>query len=173
MKVFKLYGILVKKEVGGNMDIILSFVNTLSFLFQPILNLFRTLKVNAVVVDCHLDIPKIPDGECGYIHGSYAHFKIEIINRKDKKIILSDIFCKALCQDEIIQDNICCYDKGTYKRIAAAPTYERLTTLNVPSQSSIKYDIIIKSNEDLSQCDKLILSYTKGIKKRKIIVWEK
>ena len=76
-------------------------------------------------------------------------------------------------QDEILQDNICCYNKDAYKKIAFRSTYEPLSTIDISPQSSGHYDVILTPDGDLSRCDKLILFYKKGIKRRKIIIWEK
>ena len=78
-----------------------------------------------------------------------------------------------MCQGKILQDNICCYNKDTYKKFALQPTYEPLSTLDVLPQSSVQYEVIITPGGDLTQCDKLLFSYSKGIKRRKIVIWEK
>ena len=81
--------------------------------------------------------------------------------------------CKAMREGKIVQDNILCYNKDTYKKIALRSTYEPLSTIDVLPQSSVQYDVLITPNGDLTQCDKILFSYSKGIKQRKIVVWEK
>ena len=147
--------------------------NLVGYLFKPVMNLFKVFKVNAQLIECKLDKPRKPDGEGGFTNGSRAHFIIEIINRKDKKFIISKLHCSAICQGKILQDNICCYNNAVYKKIALRPTYEPLSTLDVSPQSSVQYEIIITPSGDLTHCDTLIFNYTKGIKQRKIVVWEK
>ena len=148
-------------------------VNCAGYLFKSVMNLFRVFKVNVNLIECRLDKPRKPDGEGGFLNGSHALFIIEIINRKDKKFIISKIHCSAMCQGKILQDNICCYNTDMYKKIAFRPTYEPLSTLDVLPQSSVQCKFIITPGGDLTQCDKLIFSYSKGIKRRIIVIWEK
>lgn len=156
------------------MDFILSFLsNFLVYLFKPAINLFRSFTVKVNLIECSLDGLRSSDGEGGFIGGSRVHFRIEINNRKDKKFIISKIYCRAMYQGKILQDNICCYDKSSYKKIALRSTYEPLFTIDVSPESSARYDVILTPGGDLSQCDKLILFYKKGIIKSKIIVWVK
>ena len=135
--------------------------------------MFRSFKVTVDLIECNLGKPRIPDGEGGFTNSSHINFRIAIINKKDKKYIISKICCRAMCQGEILQDNICCYDKSTYRKIALRSIYEPLLTIDVSPQSSAHYDVILTQGDDLSRCDKLILFYKKGIIRSKIIVWEK
>ena len=78
------------------MDFILSFLsNFLVYLFKPAINLFRSFTVKVNLIECSLDGLRSSDGEGGFIGGSRVHFRIEIINRKDKKFIISKIYCRA------------------------------------------------------------------------------
>lgn len=80
------------------MEFVLSlFLNCVGYLFKPAMNLFRVLKVNVQLIECRLDKSSKPDGEGGFTNGSRAHFMIEIINRKDKKFIISKLHCSAMC----------------------------------------------------------------------------
>lgn len=156
------------------MDIILSILpNFLIPLFKLVINLFRPFTVKVNLIECYLNGLRRSDGEGGFIGGSRVHFRIEIINKKDKKFIINKIYCRAMHQDEILQDNICCYNKDAYKKIAFRSTYEPLSTIDISPQSSEHYDVILTPGGDLNRCDKLVLFYKKGIKKRKIIIWEK
>jgi hypothetical protein len=156
------------------MDIILSILpNFLIHLFKLVINLFRPFTVKVNLIECYLNGLRRSDGEGGFIGGSRVHFRIEIINKKDKKFIINKIYCRAMHQDEILQDNICCYNKDAYKKIAFRSTYEPLSTIDISPQSSEHYDVILTPGGDLNRCDKLVLFYKKGIKKRKIIIWEK
>lgn len=156
------------------MDIILSILsNFLIHLFKLVINLFRPFTVNVNLIECYLNGLRRSDGEGGFIGGSRVHFRIEIINKKDKKFIINKIYCRAMHQDEILQDNICCYNKDAYKKIAFRSTYEPLSTIDISPQSSERYDVILTPGGDLNRCDKLVLFYKKEIKKRKIIIWEK
>lgn len=156
------------------MDIILSILsNFLIHLFKLVINLFRPFTVNVNLIECYLNGLRRSDGEGGFIGGSRVHFRIEIINKKDKKFIINKIYCRAMHQDEILQDNICCYNKDAYKKIAFRSTYEPLSTIDISPQSSERYDVILTPGGDLDRCDKLVLFYKKEIKKRKIIIWEK
>ena len=102
---------------------------------------------------------------------------IEIINRKDKKFIISKLHCNAMCQGKILQDNICYYNNDTYKKFGLKPTlqptHEPLSTLDVLPKSSVQYEVIITPGGDLTQCDKLLFSYSKGIKRRKLLYWKR
>lgn len=156
------------------MDFILSFLsNFLVYLFKPAINLFRSFTVKVNLIECSLDGLRSSDGEGGFIGTSYVRFRIEIINRKDKKFIINKICCRATQQNEILQDNICCYNKDAHKKIAFRSTYEPLSTIDISPQSSEHYDVILTPDGNLSRCDKLVLFYKKGIKQRKIIIWEK
>ena len=163
-----------RKKDGDSMDIILSILpNSLIHLFKQVINLFRPFTVKVNLIECYLNGLRRSDGEGGFIGGSRVHFRIEIINKKDKKFIINKIYCRAMHQDEILQDNICCYNKDAYKKIAFRSTYELLSTIDISPQSSEHYDVILTPGGDLNRCDKLVLFYKKGIKKRKIIIWEK
>lgn len=162
-----------KREVIA-MEFVLSLLlNCVGYLIKPVINIFRPFKVTAELIECNLGKPRIPDGEGGFTNGSRINFKIEIINKKDKKHIISKICCRAMCRGEILQDNICCYDRSTYRKIAFRPTYEQLLTIDVSPESSAHYDVLLTPGGDLSECDKLILFYKKGIINNKIIVWAK
>ncbi len=156
------------------MEFVLSLLlNCIGYLFKPAINLFRSFTVKVDLIECRLDKPRIPDGEGGFKNGSRIHFRMEIINKKDKKFILSEIYCRAMCQGEILKDNICCYNRGACKKIGFQSTYEELSTIDISPQCSKHYDVILTSGNDLSHCDKLILFYKKGVMKRKITVWRK
>ena len=156
------------------MDFILSILpNFLVYLFKSAMNIFRAFKFKVNLIECRLDGLRSSDAEGGFVGGSHAHFRIEIINKKDKKFIINKICCRAMRQDKILQDDICCYNKDAYKKIALRSTYEPLSTIDISPQSSGHYDVILTPDGDLSRCDKLILFYKKGIKRRKIIIWEK
>ena len=156
------------------MDVIHSILpNFLIHFFKLVINLFRPFTVKVNLIECYLNGLRRSDGEGGFIGGSRVHFRIEIINKKDKKFIINKIYCRAMHQDEILQDNICCYNKDAYKKIAFRFTYEPLSTIDISPQSSEHYDVILTPGGDLNRCDKLVLFYKKGIKKRKIIIWEK
>lgn len=166
-------GIIIQRMVIA-MEFIFSLLqNCLGYLIKPVLNIFRSFNVAVDSVECRLGKPRISDGEGGFTNGSHFSFRIEIKNKKDKKYIISEIFCRAMCQGEILQDNIGCYDRSTYKKIAHRSTYEPLRTIDVSPQSSARYDVILTLSGDLSRCDKLIIFYKKGIIRNKIIVWEK
>ena len=156
------------------MEVILSLLlNCVGYLIKPVINIFRSFKVTAELIECNLGKPRIPDGEGGFTNGSHINFRIEIINKKDKKHIISKICCRAMCRGEILQDNICCYDRSTYRKIAFRPTYEQLLTIDVSPQSSAHYDVILTPGGDLSQCDQIVFSYKKGFMKRNVVVWKK
>ena len=156
------------------MPFILSILpNFLVCVFKSVINLFKPFTVKVNLIECRLDGPRRSDGEGGFIGTSYVRFRIEIINRKDKKFIINKICCRATQQNEILHDNICCYNKDAHKKIAFHSTYEPLSTIDISPQSSVQYEVIITPGGDLTQCDKLLFSYSKGIKRRKIVIWEK
>ena len=156
------------------MEVILSLLlNCVGYLIKPVINIFRSFKVTAELIECNLGKPRIPDGEGGFTNGSHINFRIAIINKKDKKYIISKICCRAMCQREILQDNIRCYDRSTYKKIALRSTYEPLLTIDVSPQSSAHYDVILTPGSDLSQCDQIVFSYKKGFMKRNVVVWKR
>ncbi len=149
------------------------FINLLSTFITPISNLFKKLTIKIDDVDCHLSKPPIPDGEGGFFYGSYAYFTLSYINRKDKHVIIENIHCVATQNDVILQDNIACKDKNSKKLIAKRPVYDHIFTLDITPQSSGKYEIVLNSSSDLSKCDKLTFCYSKGIRKSKIVIWQK
>ena len=156
------------------MDVILSILpNFLIHFFKLVINLFRPFTVKVNLIECYLNGLRRSDGEGGFTSGSRVHFRIEIINKKDKKFIINKMCCKAMRKGKIVQDNILCYNKDTYKKIALRSTYEPLSTIDVLPQSSVQYDVLITPNGDLTQCDKIVFSYSKGIKRRKIVIWKK
>ena len=164
---------IILSKVDGFMEFILSLLNSFSFLFKSIKNLFKSFTVNINGIECVLDKPAAPDGEGGYINGSYAYFRIEIINRKDKKFILEKLHCKAMSQNEILLDHIHCYNKNSCEKIATKPIYDELSFLNIQPQSSVSCEVKLTPNGDLSKCDKLVFFYKKGIRQKKIVIWEK
>ena len=163
-----------RKKDGDSMDFILSILpNFLVYLFKSAMNIFRAFKIKVNLIECHLDGPRNSDGVGGFTDSSRVHFRIEILNRKDKKFIINKMCCKAMREGKIVQDNILCYNKDTYKKIALRSTYEPLSTIDVLPQSSVQYDVLITPNGDLIHCDKIVFSYSKGIKRRKIVIWKK
>ena len=105
------------------MDIILSILpNFLIHLFKLVINLFRPFTVKVNLIECYLNGLRSSDGEGGFVGGSHARFRIEIINRKDKKFIINKMCCKAVHEGKIMQDKILCYNKDTYEKIALRST---------------------------------------------------
>lgn len=154
------------------LDIILTVINTVGVIFKPVINLFRIFKINITNVECIMSTPAIPDGEGGYINGSHAEFRLEIINKKDKKFVLSDIHCKAMQQSTVLKDRICCYDKNNSKKVACRTMYEPISAINVQPQSSVSYYIILTLSGDLSNCNQLIFFYKSGRRNKEAIVWD-
>lgn len=148
-------------------------INLLSTFIIPISNLFKKLTIKIDDVDCHLSKPPVPDGVGGFHYGSYAHFTLSYINRKNKTFIIENIHCIATQNDVILQNNIVCKDKNSKKLIAKCPVYNHISTIDITPQSSGKYEIVINSSSDLSKCDKLTFCYSKGIQKNKIVIWQK
>lgn len=132
-------------------------------------------KVNLKIsnVEMNLDIPRESDGEGGFIHGSRGSFSVEIINKKGITVILEDFYCIAYCGDSIIQDDIHCKDKATYRKIAMRPTYDDVSSFSIPAKEMRHLDIVINSNKDLSQCNKVALTYLQGKKRRKVTVYDR
>ena len=141
-------------------------------LFNVVVNACQSFEINITDVECVMDKPPEPDGEGGYIHGSRALFRLEIINRKNKKFILSNIHWKALCQGEVLQDKICCCNNNIHKKVAAVTVCETITALDIEPQSSVSYNIRLSLGGDLSRCDELIFYYKPGTKCRKLVVWK-
>lgn len=52
------------------------------------------------LIECRLDGLSSSDGEGGFVGGSHAHFRIEIINRKDKEFIINKMCCKAIHKEK-------------------------------------------------------------------------
>lgn len=150
---------------GPVWDIVCRMLNVVSDALQP-------FEVNITDVECVMDKPPASDGEGGNVGGSRCQFRLEIINRKNRKFILSDIHCKAMCKHELLRDKIRCCDKSSYKTVAAVRVYEPIATLDIEPQSSMSCDIRLSLGGDLSQCDKLVFYYKPDFKYRKIVVWK-
>ena len=120
-----------------------------------------------------LDKPKEPDGEGGFNHGSYGNFTLEIINKKGVDVILEDIHCVAYCGETVLQNNICCNNRETYRKIAMRSTYDALTSLAIPSKGIVSLDVGIRPSKDLSKCNKIALSYTTSKKPKEITVYKR
>jgi hypothetical protein len=124
-------------------------------------------------VEMQLDVPRKSDGEGGFIHSSRGNFFLEIINRKKTNVIIEDIHCVAYQDKTVIQDNICCNDKTTYHKVAMTSTYNAVPSISIPGNGIAFFNIVIYSNADLSQCNKLTLSYLRGRKRREVTVYER
>lgn len=127
---------------------------------------------NVSKVEMKLDKPRSSDGEGGFYHGSYGNFALEIINKKGVDVILEDIHCVAYCGETVLQNNICCNNRATYRKIAMRPTCDALTSLAIPPKEIVSFDIGIRPSKDLSKCDKIALSYRIGTKRKEIAVYK-
>lgn len=125
---------------------------------------------NVSKVEMTLDKPKEQDADGYYIHGSYGNFTLEIINKKGAHVILEDIHCIAYCGKTVLEDNICCNNQATYRKIAMRPTYDALSSLSIPPKEIVSFDIAIRPSKDLSTCDKIALSYRIGRKRKEIVI---
>lgn len=151
----------------------LEFISSGLALLEKLSPHFGKVTIKIRDVELTLDIPRVSDGEGGFNHGSRGSFSVEIINRKGVSIILEDIRCVAYCGDTVLQDNICCNDKETYRKVAMRPTYDAITSICIPSKEIKTCHIQIISNKDFSKCDRLALSYLQGRKRREITVYER
>lgn len=150
---------------GSVLDVVCRMFNVVSDALQP-------FEVNITDVECVMEKPPESDGYGGYVGGSRCQFRLEIINRKNRKFILSDIHCKAMCKHELLRDKIRCCDISSYKKVAAVRVYEPIATLDIEPQSSMSCDIRLSLGGDLSQCDELVFYYQPDFKYRKKVVWK-
>ena len=151
----------------------IEFVNIGLGLLEKILPHLGRVDFNISDVEMQLDIPRKSDGEGGFIHGSRGSFSLEIINRKKTNVIVEDIHCVAYQDKTVIQDNIRCNDKATYHKVAMRPTYDAVPSVSIPGNGIVSFNIVIHSNADLSQCNKLTLSYLRGRKRQEVTVYER
>ena len=148
-------------------------INLFPSLAEKFASYFGKIIFNVSKAEMKLDKPKEPDGEGGFNHGSYGNFTLEIINKKGVDVILEDIHCVAYQDKTVIQDNIRCNDKATYHKVAMRPTYDAVPSVSIPGNGIVSFNIVIHSNADLSQCNKLTLSYLRGRKRREVKVYER
>ena len=147
-------------------------INLFPSLAEKFASYFGKIIFNVSKAEMKLDKPKEPDGEGGFNHGSYGNFTLEIINKKGVDVILEDIHCVAYCGETVLQNNICCNNRATYRKIAMRPTYDALSSLSIPPKWIISFDIGIRPNKDLSKSDKIALSYRIGTKRKEIAVYK-
>ena len=147
-------------------------INLFPSLAEKFASYFGKIIFNVSKAEMKLDKPKEPDGEGGFNQGSYGHFTLEIINKKGVDVILEDIHCVAYCGETVLQNNICCNNRATYRKIAMRPTYDALSSLSIPPKGIISFDIGIRPNKDLSKSDKIALSYRIGTKRKEIAVYK-
>ena len=147
-------------------------INLFPSLSEKFASYFGKIIFNVSKAEMKLDKPKEPDGEGGFNHGSYGNFTLEIINKKGVDVILEDIHCVAYCGETVLQNNICCNNRATYRKIAMRPTYDALSSLSIPPKGIISFDIGIRPNKDLSKSDKIALSYRIGTKRKEIAVYK-
>jgi len=147
-------------------------INLFPSLAEKLASYFGKITFNVSKVEMKLDKPKEPDGDGGFNHGSYGNFTLEIINKKGVDVILEDIHCVAYCGETVLQNNICCNNRATYRKIAMRPTYDALSSLSIPPKGIMSFDIGIRPSKDLSKCDKIALSYRIGTKRKEIAVYK-
>lgn len=147
-------------------------INLFPSLAEKFASYFGKIIFNVSKAEMKLDKPKEPDGEGGFNQGSYGNFTLEIINKKGVDVILEDIHCVAYCGETVLQNNICCNNRATYRKIAMRPTYDALSSLSIPPKGIISFDIGIRPNKDLSKSDKIALSYRIGTKRKEIAVYK-
>ena len=148
-------------------------INLFPSLAEKLASHFGKITFNVSKVEMALDKPKEPDGEGGFNHGSYGNFTLEIINKKGVDVILEDIHCVAYCGETVLQNNICCNNRETYRKIAMRSTYDALTSLAIPPKGIVSLDIGICPSKDLSKCNKIALSYTTSKKRKEITVYKR
>ena len=151
----------------------IEFVNIGLDLLEKIFPYIGKVDFNISDVEMQLDVPRESDGEGGFIHGSRGSFSVEIINKKNTNVILEDIHCVAYHDKTVIQDNIRCNDKATYHKVAMRSAYAKVPSVSIPGNGIVSFEIIIHSNNDLSQCNKLTLSYLRGRNRREVTVYER
>lgn len=154
-------------------SIINIFISLLNLPFRSIANLFSKLEITVGHVDCKLDKPRVPDGEGGFLYGSYGRFVLSIVNRKDKPFVLSELHCIALSKGRVVQDRIPCKSVKRHKAGTAISLYDDIVSIDILPKSSHQEIITFSAGGDLSLCDRVLLCYYDGINRKKIIVWER
>lgn len=153
-------------------SIINIIINLLNLPFHSIANLFSKLEISVDHVECKLDKPRVPDGEGGFLYGSYGRFRLTIVNSKNKQFVLSNLYCIALSKDNIIQDRIPCKSIKQHKAGTSHCSHGDIVAINIPPQSTCQETLTFSAGDDLSLCDKVFLCYFDGTRKKKITVWE-
>lgn len=147
-------------------------INLFPSLAEKFASHFGKIIFNVSKVEMKLDKPRSSDGEGGFNHGSYGNFTLEIINKKGVDVILEDIHCVAYCGETVLEDNICCDSRATCRKIAMRPTCDALSSLSIPPRGIVSFDVGIRPSKDLSNCDKIALSYRIGTKRKEIAVYK-
>lgn len=140
-------------------------------LFERIIPFFGKDKFIVDNVIIQLDVPRKGDGAGGYIHGSHGSFTLEIINKKGHNIVIENLYCVAFCGKTVLQNRIICYNQLAHEKIAEKLIYDPVKVITVPARESKTIKMRFTSNENLKECDRIMLFCSSGIRKRKITVY--
>ncbi len=154
----------------------MSIVSAVNTVLSPIISWgvkhLGRLVVQAVPVDIHFCAPPKDDGYGGHIGGSYAIFTLEVINRKQAPVSLTDICCQAFCNDQLLEGGIQCFNNDKHSVSAQARKYQKISILDTLGENSQTITLRVALNEDLSSCNKLVLQYRIGKRNRQVTVWQ-
>lgn len=108
----------------------------------------------------------------GYSDFSDVEFRLSVINRKGKDLILEKMYCELYTEEKLIQ-TLRCFDADTRHRSGGRIVSDELVYLDITGRSSRIVNVHSFSRKDLTSCDKVVFCYSWGICKRGVIVWEK
>lgn len=145
------------------------FVSIFPGLAEKIAPHFGKVTFKISKTEMQLDKQREPDGEGGFNFGSYGNFTMEIINKKGVAVIIEDIHCVAYCGKKVLEDNISCNNRATYRKIAMKPIFDALSAITIPPKGIEVFDITIRPSRDLSCCDRIELSCKIGRKHKEIV----
>ena len=148
-------------------------VGTIIGLVIPyLLNNIGKKRLTVSNIDAKFDTIRKPDGEGGFLGGSWLYFTIIIINKKNKNLILEEMSCELYNGNTLIQ-TFSCLDKDSHKKIAQRNTYDEIIYIDVLPKSSVLKNVYVPVGGNLTVCDKVVFKYSWGILKRKYVIWTK
>lgn len=125
-------------------------------------------KLDISDVEIHLGTGE-PDGEGGYF-GTGVDFSLIIINKKNKNMFLEKIVCEFYNKGKIMCTTAC-YNKESYKRVASRTIYDKIVHIEILPKSCKDINVCVRPSGDMTECDKVILIYSWGFKRRKKVIW--
>ena len=104
--------------------------------------------------------------------GSSLYFELSAINKKNKTLILENLYCELYSGTKLL-NTFKCQDDETGRFIAGCTYYKDLPYIDISAKSSVLKKVNIPVKGNLSSCDKVVFNYSWGILNRKKTIWVK